>query len=225
MLLLVIQFLEGFQPALMRKYYRMFYIVFFITGVICAGSAFPAFRSKDKTFNYLMNPASLLEKFLYEFVSRIIVFIVILPVLYWAVYNLEGSVVKIFSPAFTFQSQLSYFPPSDINIGPERIEWIYTLIISCSLLMFTIPFAGAATFNKNPIIKTLFSVAAIFFFNLFLVYFFLNILDFRQYYNRSDRFLFMADAGHVIIATSVVTILMNVALISVAFFKLKEREV
>jgi hypothetical protein len=225
MLLLIIQFTEGFQPVLLKKYYGMFLIVFFTTAIICAGTAFPAFRSKDRSFNYLMNPASLFEKFLWEFVGRILVFMVIVPVLYWAVYNLEGSVVQMFSPAFTFESQLSYFPPSDIHIGPERIECIYALMISCSLLMFTIPFAGAATFDKNPLIKTLFSVAAIFFFNLFLVYFFLNILELRQYHQRSNRILFMANAGDVIITTLIVTILMNAAFISVAFFKLKEKEV
>ena len=61
-----------------------------VFGIIYVGYSFPAMRSKEKSFGYLTLPASALEKFVFEFLNRIVVVLIVLPLLYWIVFNLEG---------------------------------------------------------------------------------------------------------------------------------------
>ena len=224
-LLLVIQFAEDFRPlGSGDMFFELLMMIFIGSAIICGATAFPAFRNKEKTLNYLMLPASATEKFLTEFLTRTLLFLVITPLLFWLIYNLEGYTVNIFYPAFSFTGQdLFEFPDMDMDTATARRR-VFMLIPSAAFLLFTIPFTGATIFMKNALVKTLFSVAIIFFFNLFLVYFFLEILEFDQFHP-SGSILFIRHTEDLLAAMTVACIVLNVGFISAAYFKLKEKEV
>lgn len=224
MLLLIIQFFDGFQPQTLQTFQVLLLILFFGTGIICAGTAFPGFRTKEKSLNYLMNPASALEKFLMEFLSRVLLFILVIPFIYWAVYNVEGYLVKMIYPTFSFESQMPFSLPSMHLESESFMRWVYTLVISGTLLVFVIPFTGATIFVKNPLIKTLFGVALIFFFNFFIFYLFIEVFLFKEFHP-SGPILFISEGEDAVVAGAIAGIAMNLAFISAAYFKLKEKEV
>jgi hypothetical protein len=215
--------MDGFEPLHTGHYLELFIVVFIATGVICAGTAFTNLRTKEKMHNYLMLPASIFEKFLLEFMGRILLFMLIVPLLYWAVFNLEGYLVHLFYPSYLPQN-FALFPDPHFHFGSEVANRrMGVFMITGGLLLFVIPFVGATIFSKSPLIKTLFAVAVIFFFNLFLVYFFIEILAFKEYYPDTP-ILFMRHSEDSIVAMIITSIIFDVALIVAAFFKLKERE-
>lgn len=224
-LLLLIQVVNGFdQSNNMGKYFELLIFVFVVTGVICSGTSFPSLRSREKMHNFLMLPASTFEKFLLEFIGRILIFIMILPVVYWAVYNIEGYIVNVFYPSYSFGG-ISFFSNPHLNFGTETAnQRVGVLIFTGGLSIFIIPFLGAAAFNKNPLVKTVFFVAIIFFFNLFMVYFFLEVLNFREYHPTTP-ILFMRDAEDALLVSIVASIIFNAGFMVAAYFKIKEREV
>src|SRR5687767_9068155 len=96
--LLIIQFFEDFQPVPQQRFFRFFMFVFPVTAILCAGTAFPSFRQRAKMHHYLLVPASAFEKFALEFLGRTLLIITLVPLAYWAVYNLEAYVISLFAP-------------------------------------------------------------------------------------------------------------------------------
>ena len=122
----------------------------FIAGFFISGSAFANFRNKEKTMSYLMLPASVLEKFISEWLLTTVVFIIGYTIIFYVfnflllffgnTFNIEVHIVNIFNSDF-----LKELPK-------------YFIIQSMFL-------AGAASFKKSPFFKTLFSL---FLFGMFL---------------------------------------------------------
>lgn len=133
--------------------YRFFAIMFSIFGIIFSGTAFPAFRNSKKTMDFLLVPNSTTEKYLYEVIFRIVLYILIFPVLFWIGVNLAGA---IFNSVSEIHYDLNYnlFTPftmihEKIEIAESRVS-IYTIV----LFLISIPFAGASYFSKIPLLKT-----------------------------------------------------------------------
>src|SRR5665647_3805750 len=57
--------------------------IFFQMGILYAGYSFPVFRTKEKSMTYLMLPVNASEKFVFELLSRIVLFVVLMPFIYW----------------------------------------------------------------------------------------------------------------------------------------------
>lgn len=219
-LLLMIQIGDNFRPWSADAFFQLFLTIFIGTAILHAGTSFPLLRTKEKSYCYLLNPASAIEKFGLEFVMRIAAFILLVPLLYGIIFNAEGYVVHLLYPKYTYVSH------SVLDLPNIRVpgKWFVTLIISCGLLIFTIPFAGATIFFKYPLVKTLFAVALIFFFHLFLVYFFIEILDVGSYRTRGNKILGMDGEQDLIRFLAIYSIIANGVLIAASFLKLKERE-
>ena len=223
-LLLAIQIVNGFRsPDGERFFFGLFIAIFSITAIICTGTAFPNLRTKERTVSYLMLPASAFEKFLIEFLGRIVLFILIIPLVYWAVYNLEGYIVNLFLPVFSFEGQSLNLPENNLRTETASVR-MGILTLTGGLLLLIIPFTGATVFVKNPLVKTLFAVAIIFFFNLFLVYFFLEIMKFQRYYPTTP-ILFVRQMEDGLLALIIGSMILNIGFLVAGYFKLKEREV
>jgi hypothetical protein len=217
-LLFMMKIVHGLHAWGVTEFFETFVIVFVISGVLYSGNAFPGLRSREKSYSFLLNPASVLEKFLLELTTRIIAFIVLIPLMYLAVFNLEGLFLQLIYPEFRFTA-FSFFDVPAYRGGP----WVFALAISCSLLALTLPFAGAAIFQKYPLVKTLFSVALLFFFHLFLIFFFMETLGFERYAVNAD-ILWMRDEHDLIKFLTVYAVIANGVMVAVAYLKLKERE-
>ena len=151
-----------FSMTKAQTYYNEYYIPMFLiymmgTGIVI-GTSFPALRNQIKRAASLMVPGSILEKFLVQFLIRIVIFIPIALFLFWCGINL---------------ARLSLVPNPSINYDPARIPYFgYGVILEdvsnwrnilASILgvlsIASILFAGSTFFNRYALAKTLVTIA------------------------------------------------------------------
>ena len=154
LLFLLIQFGTGFRPWEFRHFISSFIFLFLSIGIIYIGTAFPRLRTSVKRYTYLLTPASHFEKYLFEIISRLILFIVALPLIYMVVYTLEGILIQFLHPSFVFQ------PIWELSVGSSAIFhdlniWVIILIANIGFTIYIIPFVGANIFMKHPLLKTI----------------------------------------------------------------------
>ena len=205
---------DGFQAFLVG-----FVAVF---GIVFAGHAFPAFRSKESTISYLMVPASATEKFMFEFISRIAV-VLLMPLLFWVTFHLQGFFFAIFTDDAFQIVGMEYLVKIDVS---ENFRFlVYAITTAGVLLAFVLAFSGAAMFGKQPLVKSLFAVAVIVMFFMGYVYIVLEHLGLEKYDPPETMFLIPLDEVRALQMVSLGLFIAIVVMLFVAFRKLKEREV
>lgn len=223
-MLLIFQAAQNFQSQSVEPYQALFVVIFIAGGVICAGSSFMAFRSKEKTYAYLMIPASHTEKFAVEFTLRVVLFVVLVPVLFYIIYMLEGSIVDILSDDFDLRSDKLFHLPSLPDSPDSRKGTWLTLIIGLLSGIFIIPFTGSVAFAKSPLIKTMFTLATLVIVNGVLIYFFAEVAGFKNYQPAEKGLLFIRSPETALTAVTCFVVLIDAGLLTGAYFKLKEKE-
>jgi len=194
-----------------------------VFGVIYVGHSFPAFRSKEKSINYLMVPGSVLEKFLFELLSRIGIILILLPFLYWITFHLQGYFLTMFSE-YVFKPIGFEFLT---GIEPTQIDdfaWLAFVIVSAVLLGYVLAFTGAAMFSKQPLVKTLFALAVIMIAYSGVAFIVIEHLGVGKYDPPDVMWLLPNNEVGAFKFFSIVLIAANMIMLIVAFRKLKERE-
>jgi hypothetical protein len=202
------------------------FLLGFVTvfGILYVGHSFPAFREKESTIHYLMTPASALEKFFFEFVNRIVIMLLALPLLYWATFNMQGYFFDLFTKevfepiGFQHMVKLDDPPPDDQFL-------IYALITGGVLFALSLAFTGAAMFTKQPLVKSLFAVALVVMFFVGYSYIIIEPLGVGRYNPPEYMILIPAEEGRALATITVALFAATILLLFVAFRKLKEREV
>ncbi len=201
-----------------------FISVFVIGGIAYAGFSFPPFRSKEKSMVYLMLPATNGEKFVFEILSRIVVFIILMPLLYWILANLEGAVFHYYFPELV-NYKFSFRDGFLTIVKDGKFEfWALILTLQGILFIFIAPFAGAGYFSKSPLVKTLltFSIVVIgYFLFAYIVDKSLNLDGLRPV--GKDQ-IFFRDGQSVIRLLSISMFIINMTFLAIAWFSLKEKE-
>lgn len=199
-----------------------FIFLFLSLGLLYTSKSFPAFRSTTKSLAYLTLPATNSEKYVFEFLTRIVAYIVLMPLIFWLVANIEGTIVHHFVPQlvnyrFSFLDNISKFMESS-----KTGFWGLIGISQPMLFVFTAAFAGASYFSKSPLIRTLFTfstVVAGYFFLSYLLYHGFNLKE----HHPSDHILFLTK-DRLVIFFSIAGLLINLTLLVISWFRLKEKE-
>jgi hypothetical protein len=215
---------NSFQPHNLDSFQGFLIAFLAVFGVLYAGHAFPAFRTKESTINYLMVPASVPEKFVFEFINRIGITLLVLPVLYWITFHLQGYFFNMFTDGIFHPIGLHYLVKIDMP-DPDYPFLIYTLITSAILLALVLAFTGAAMFTKQPLVKSLFAVAVVVIVFVGYSYIVLEHLGVARYNPPETMFLIPFDEIKMFQFVSIALIVTIVVMLFVAFRKLKEREV
>jgi len=193
-------------------------------GISYAAFSFPAFRSKEKSMTYLTLPASTSEKFVFELLSRIVAFIILMPILFWVIANLEGVLVHYYYPEL-INYQFSYGKSLTSFTKDVDVKQVIFLIIQMVLFGFIAPFTGGSHFSKSPLFKTLLTfsiiVVSYFLFSLFLV----KAFDLLQGLSAGNKGMhFRGNREIAIIMFKIGFTLTNLSLLAIAWFSLKEKE-
>jgi hypothetical protein len=209
-----------------REYFTLFMVVFIGVGIIYASNSFPAFRGKEKSISYLMLPVSPFEKFTFEILTRIVLFILLVPPLFWVVANIEGRLMYIANPEFVnykffFQEGIKRFFFNNNKVS----AWQITFIISSIFLFFSISFTGASHFRKNPLVKTLLSAFIIIMVYIVFSMLLHKILDLKNYIPVNNRVLFIHGDEDVVKFFSIFLIITNLVLFTISYLKINEKEV
>ena len=131
------------------------FIVFYLMGVgVVIGTAFPALTNQIKTSNYLLAPGSTFEKYMVQFLIRIAIFIPIALLIFWVSAHLAKATLvpdptigfdpKVRIADFSFESLFNQLYYKDIAPTVLGIFSMYSLL-----------FAGSATFKRFALPKTL----------------------------------------------------------------------
>jgi hypothetical protein len=219
----MIQIGSDLQPHGVSHFQELLAVFVTLFGILYVGHSFPAFRSKESTIHYLMIPASVLEKFVFEFVSRIGIILLMLPLLFWITFHLQGYFFAIFTEEIFEPVGIQHLVKLDAP--PEYALLVYSLIIGGVLFALSLAFTGAAMFTKQPLVKSLFAVAMIIMFFVGYSYIIIEHLGVGQYNPPEDMMLIPLDEDSAMKAIAVAFFAGTIVMLFVAFRKLKEREV
>ena len=206
-------------------YVSTFIPVFVSLGIAYSAFSYPAFRSKEKSMAFLMLPATNGEKFVFEILSRIFAFIILMPLIFWIVANLEGALVHSFFPKLV-NYKFSFYDGLMVIVKDGKFEfWVLILTIQGILFPFIALFTGASHFSKSPLLKTLltFSIVVL---GFFLFTYLLNVslnLDGLKPVGKDQ--IFFRDGQSVYRLLSISMLIINMTFLAIAWFSLKEKEV
>lgn len=217
----IVQAANELHPHELQSFQAFFMAFVTVFGILYVGHAFPAFRSKESTISYLMIPASVFEKFIFEFLSRIGLILITLPLLFWITFHLQGYFFTMFTD-LTFQPVgLHYL----VKIDDEVPGLIYALVAGGILFSLSLAFAGAAMFTKQPLVKSLFAVAMVVLFFVGYSYIVIEHLGLGKYNPPGQMILIPLNEDSAITAVTIALFAGTIVMLIVAYRKLKEREV
>jgi hypothetical protein len=202
----------------------IFKVYFFILGIIYTSFAYPAFRSKEKTMAYLMLPISTYEKFIFEILIRIVAFVLFIPLLFWGISNLEGLIVHYFVPdlinyKFSLGNAFTIFAQNSSLQGWSVFSYIQTV-----LFVFIAAFTGASHFSKLPLMKTLFVFSMIQVGFVLFAYLLYKGLNLKEVNFSVERLFFIKNKAQGIIVYAIFALIINMSLLTISWFSLKEKE-
>ncbi|MBR8536815.1 hypothetical protein KDU71_14670 [Carboxylicivirga sediminis] len=187
-----------------------------------AAYAFPAFRSKEKTFDFLLLPCSVTEKFTLNLIIRIIAPWIVLPVIFYI------------SSRLATELALWYFPQSNIEgfrlwaifsqIDHDDLFFAIVSIILTGLIHQSVLFTGATVFRKQPLIKTLLILGAVA--GIIIFYFYIIIGWVEIYKNgRIPWFAVFENNENTVYYLIGVEIALLITTLAYAFYRVKEKEI
>jgi len=222
----IVQIGDNLDPHRLDSFQAFLVTFVSVFGILYAGHSFPAFRSKESTITYLMMPASALEKFLFELVTRGGIVLLILPLLYWITFNLQGYFFSILTyedfDAIGIQHLVRL---GDGSTPVKDMLQIYTVIAGGILFVISLVFTGSSIFEKQPLVKSLFAVAMIVLFFVGYSYVVVEHLGVGRYHPPEKMILIPNNEFDAFTYISVALFIGTAVMLFVAFRKVKEREV
>jgi len=187
-----------------------------------AAYAFPAFRSKEKTFDYLLLPCSITEKFTFNIIVRIIAPWIVLPIIFYVSSRLATELALWYHP----YTNIEAFSLSTIlgQIDHDKLGIALTSIVLTALIHQSVLFAGATVFKKQPLIKTLVVLgitAGI------VIFYFYTIIEWAEIYKdgRMPWFVVFENKETAVNYLIGLEIVLLITTWAYAFFKVKEKEI
>lgn len=212
---------NGLQPH-QFEIFQAFLITFVsVFGILYVGHSFPAFRSKESTISYLMLPASALEKFLFEFVSRILIILLMLPLLFWITFHVQGYFFTMFTEEIFKSVGIQYL----VKIDDDVPGLIYCLISGGVLFVLSLALTGSAMFTKQPLVKSLFAVAMLVMFFVGYSYIIVEHVGVGRFNPPDSMVLIPMDEEPALTFVTLALYAASAVMLFVAYCKLKEREV
>lgn len=219
--------LQEYMAFKEKNYVPVFYLTFILGIVIVVGTSFPLLRDKKSTISYLMLPASLFEKFLIQFVIRILCFMILFVPLFWLDFKLADGIYNLFEWGNHVKiDNFELFTPFKFK-GLEKFHSVAIIFVLFSLATFL--FAGSTYFKKKALPKTIFSFAllAAFVFVLFMLatlVFYPGKFDLGRSPVNFNTYKISKNIVNIQLFFYVIGIVPSLFLLPLAYFKLKEKE-
>lgn len=195
--------------------YFTFYIV--VLGVFI-GSGFKPFNQKVNTQNYLAVPVSTFEKYLTEFLFRVVIGTIGLFVIYWIAVNLaryaailtltEPTEIVPFRYSTFFKDMFEHFDAAQITVVILSVAFAYISLFNVRLF-----------FTKNGFIKALLTLSTLLFAFITLLYYIVKYI-FEPMRDKYASVNFEVSENYI----SSILIVSIVGLSIFGYFKLKEKE-
>jgi len=215
-----------------NSYLPVFMTSLLIGLLVSAGTAFSALRSNKNSVHYLLLPVSNLEKFVAQFLIRIVAFVLLYFILFWSIFKVSYLFFEIFEPISNTLKNYHILDPLiiyDKYAVFNVTSGAYYTFMSFLLFVTFFAFAGASFFKKYALFKTIFAFA-ITAFSVFLLF----VMFSHFFYSHGENEFFEIKLTSHDISKDVSnknTYLLalfsgiSILLAPLAYFNLKEREV
>lgn len=138
-------------------YYSLVTIYLMVVGAII-GTSFPALINPVKKSDYLLAPGSLLEKYMVQFLLRIVVLIPIAMILFWIGVHLAKATFVLFPTQHVIPDRIQdyHFTElfSNVPTTTDVLALLLTIFSIASML-----FAGCTYFNRFSLVKTIIAIS------------------------------------------------------------------
>lgn len=209
------------------QYYTPIFFLTLISGlIISVGTSFPSLRTSQKSINYLLLPASNIEKILVQGFFRIVVFIVLFIPLYWLCFKFAYGLYGLLE----WDNFLEVAPIGLFEFSTKKLLVLDVLAIIFTIISFaSFLFAGAVYFKKYAVFKTVLVFAILIF-----VWFLLMVLFTHLFYpSRTQEFFSIHVDSYKLnkglynnqLFTYIFGMGASLFLFPLAYFKFKEKEV
>ncbi|MGQ8338121.1 hypothetical protein ACUNWD_16335 [Sunxiuqinia sp. A32] len=203
-------------------------MLFYMMGLgALIGNSFPALKNQIKTSSYLLYPGSTFEKFMVQFVIRIVLLIPIAFGLFWIGTHLAKATMFLVHQPGTDPNNIIDFNYSYLlEDVPTLLD--KTFVVFSIFSFATVLFAGAVWFKRFSLVKTLIITGLMFGVYLLTFVFFSHIffsdkvVGFDIYIN---QYKVAKDLHNIQVLLYSVGVLSWLFLLPLAYFKLKEKEV
>jgi len=133
------------------NYQGIFISGIFILAIFATGQSFLDLREKKAARQYLLLPASHLEKYLVQFLGRFLLPLMIYPILFWLASVLSVGIFKL--SLLLFENKAIDFPEAApffqlFSLPSEQPTIIYWILWSIFLLIPSLMFLGGIIFGK-----------------------------------------------------------------------------
>jgi len=207
--------------------YLGLFIFYMIGNGIIIGTSFPVLTDHVKTINYILTPASIIEKYMVQFLNRIVIFIPLALLIFWvAVHLAKASLLKDQAIGFDLVNRIDDFHYKGL------VNQLYYKDLVPSLLgifsYYTFLFAGSVYYNRYALAKSIILTGAI----LFSVYLFLLLFSHLVFPEQTKGFNVYfyvynvtKDIDNIKFFLYTIASLSWLFFLPLAYFKLKEKEV
>ncbi len=216
-----------------KDYLPVFMVCLLIGLLISGGTAFSALRNSKNSATYLLLPVSNLEKYLVQFLLRIVAFTLLYFVLFWLIFKSAYLFFEFFEPLSNTIKNYDILDPLFIYQKYPYIFEVdyfeYFMFITIFLFVAIFSFAGASFYKKYALFKTIFTFAILAFTVFLLLVGFSHLFythgendffqikcmtyDLSKDFSNKDFYLLTLFSGF------------SLLLLPLAYFNLKEREV
>ncbi|MEN8122680.1 MAG: hypothetical protein ABFS35_20230 [Bacteroidota bacterium] len=213
-----------------NHYLPIFIFFMLIAGVVGVTTAFPLTKTQTGMSSFLLQPASHFEKFMVQFIVRIVILFPFLIIIFWIDAHLAKSILTIFEVERALNAELFNYTDM-INYIFKNVKDNGELIPVILLSVFSIvsfAFAGSVYFNRYKMFKTLIAFGLL----VFVTIVFAVVLSHIFYPSRVQGFelemntyKIFWDLYNTQFYFYVVGVLSSLFLLPFAFYKLKEKEV
>jgi len=211
---------------LKRDYQPLFFVTFTLCSIVAIGTSFPSLRNKKDSSHYLLLPASVFEKFLTQFLIRIVVFTAFFYILFWLEFKFTTAIYQSieWKNTLTVKSFDLATPFSDLTRTLDLLAVLFGIFSIATFLLM-----GAAYFKKYALFKTILA------FGLLIGLFFLTmVVGSHMFYPEKtqeffsikiDTYKISENLHNVQMYIYIVVTAASLFFLPITYFKLKEKQV
>lgn len=206
------------------KYYDLeeWLTVFIVAGIVSVilmvAGAFPYLRKRETQLQFYMQPASLLEKYVFEFLLRYVGFFILFPLLFLGVselaYMFSAGIRAVRGLGMENVERVSFLFESlraDADFGHTAMYLYSAVVLGMAFL-----FSGACRFMKHSLLKTVGFVIGLGAIIVYHFYFMVERMEFRIFTINEP------DMKHILLW---LVPMFWCLIMAYGFFKMKEKEV
>ncbi len=214
-----------------RNYFPWLFALVIGVGVLSVSTAFPATKNKVALAGYLMLPASIFEKYLVQFMVRVVFLIPILLLIFWIDAQIARKMVQLVweEPILGFNAfSYSIFYQKVVNpIWEVKGLWYLLIVGIVSLIGFL--FCMATFFNRYKVFKVMIAYSVVGFLFLLSLSIFSHLFfpEETKYFLdvRIHTYFVTKEWVNIAIFFTVLLTVLPFLLFPIGYFKLKEKEV